>query len=76
MKTRFNILILTALATLTLSALAPTQALARGMHGGGFGSAQITSTQPASSPRPRFSGGTQAYGRNWCYWHPYACYRQ
>jgi hypothetical protein len=61
-------LALAAIATLALSALVPASASAFGLR----------SAAPAwivVTPHPEQAPGW-GYGRGWCYWHPYACYRR
>lgn len=36
-----------------------------------------TPTQPVTTkPAPDFGRYGWGYGRGWCYWHPYSCYRR
>jgi hypothetical protein len=65
MKTRSTILTLAALATLSLSALAPTQASAWGMHGG-FGGGHFGGGHFGGYGGYRNWGGYRGYG-----WNPY-----
>ncbi|MGA3139415.1 MAG: hypothetical protein ABSD09_11095 [Xanthobacteraceae bacterium] len=31
---------------------------------------------PSNPGTPSYRGYGWGYGRGWCYWHPYACYRR
>ncbi len=57
-----------ALATATLLAAAASAADAA-VRAPTHGAAPVSSTTTAN---PQWGRG---YGRGWCYWHPYACYR-
>ena len=67
-------------AALVLASLAFTTGTAAA-RGGGFGGGhgQIgmgQSDRGGNHARPAFFGRYGwGYGRGWCYWHPYACYR-
>ena len=70
-----------AIAALVLTSLAfiPGAAMARGggghemggpVHGGQGGTTHVQRAW-----RGGYGGYGYGYGRGWCYWHPYACYR-
>jgi hypothetical protein len=67
-------------AALVLASLAfiPGTASARGGGHGSIGTGQIG--HGGHQVHQTFFGGHSysygwGYGRGWCYWHPYACYR-
>jgi hypothetical protein len=64
---RTSVLALAAIAALTASALVPTGASA-------FGLRATAPTRVVITSHPGRTLGW-GYGRGWCYWHPYMCYR-
>ena len=70
MSTRTSMLALAATAALAMSTLTPGSALAFDRGNRAVAPAHVIVTAHASSYR--YGWG---YGRGWCYWHPYACYR-
>ena len=65
---RFDIAAVAAAILLTLATGADAASRGPAGHGG----APTTITRNPSAPALRYGWG---YGRGWCYWHPYACYR-
>jgi hypothetical protein len=65
MSTRASMLVLAAMAAVAMSALLPASASAFGFRGA---PARIVVSHPGQA----LGWG---YGRGWCYWHPYRCYR-
>jgi hypothetical protein len=59
-----------AAAAISLTAALPASA-APMMRGPAAGSVTIQSGHAS----PNWGGG-YGYGRGWCYWHPYVCYRR
>jgi hypothetical protein len=70
MSTRTSMLALAAMAAVTMSTLVPGNASAFG-HGS---RATAPTHVITSTPAPSYRSGW-GYGRGWCYWHPYSCYR-
>lgn len=70
MSTRISMLALVALAALAMSALTPGNALA--FDHGSRAAAPTPVVTTIHAPSYRYGWG---YGRGWCYWHPYRCYR-
>jgi hypothetical protein len=58
-----------AAAALLLAAALPAGA-AHAIRSPGTGTVTIQSVHASSNWR-----GGYGYGRGWCYWHPYVCYR-
>jgi hypothetical protein len=69
MSARTSMLDLVAIATIAMSALAPSGAFAFGQGSRAAAPAHVLISTHVSSYR--YGWG---YGRGWCYWHPYACY--
>lgn len=64
----------TLVATLAAAALLLAAAsAANAAHVSRGPSAGVSMAQPGHTS-PNFGYG-HGYGRGWCYWHPYACYR-
>ncbi len=61
-----------AALVLTSLALIPGTASARGGGHGSIGTGQLGHGGNQVHPAYRYGWG---YGRGWCYWHPYSCYR-
>ncbi|HLH93003.1 MAG TPA: hypothetical protein VKX28_31655 [Xanthobacteraceae bacterium] len=70
MSIRTSTLALAAIAALAISAVMPRSALAFGHTNRATTSAHVVIT----TTRAAYAYG-RGYGRGWCYWHPYACYR-
>ena len=76
MSPRTSLLALAAVAVAAASTLIPSNASAFSRGAPAAGPTHVITSAPA--PVVRSSYGYRygwGYGRGWCYWHPYACYR-
>jgi hypothetical protein len=72
MSPRTSLLALAAVAVAAVSTLMPGDASAFSRGNPTAGPTHVITSTPALVARSSYGWG---YGRGWCYWHPYACYR-